>query len=296
MTVIGKILTFIIFFMSLVFLGMAITINSLNKDPKTKQSWVDVAKHFREVEIPKLQRDIATKDALIIERDAEILKLRNEIAQIRQDWEKEVRQARDQAAASRAEAQKAKTDFEKSQVAVQNMEIELAKRREEAIALQEVIKQKELTNASLQADLVKATNEKIAAQVAAQTYAERVRTLEKQNLELVRAVEEANQQNLERPTAKGEIVRRPPPDDVRGIIKAVGQDGLVSISIGSDAGLLRGHTLEVFRTEPKPQYLGVVQIIEVSPHESVGKLLTPQFRKAVQPNDQVASKILPTRP
>ncbi|MCS6977988.1 MAG: hypothetical protein NZM31_13405 [Gemmatales bacterium] len=296
MTVIGKILTFIIFFMSLVFLGMAITINQLNKDPKTKQSWVDVAKHFREVEIPKLQRDVAVKDSLIIERDAEILKLKNEIAQIRQDWEREVRQARDQAAADRAEAQKAKADFEKSQVAVQNLEIELAKRREEAIALQEVIKQKELTNANIQADLVKATNEKIAAQVAAQTYADRVRTLEKQNQELVRALEEANQQNLERPTAKTEIVRRPPPDDVRGIIKAVGQDGLVSISIGSDAGLLRGHTLEVFRTEPKPQYLGVVQIIEVSPHESVGKLLTPQFKKAVQPNDQVASKILPSRP
>jgi hypothetical protein len=296
MTVIGKILTFIIFFMSLVFLGMAITINQLNKDPKTKQSWVDVAKHFREVEIPKLQKDIAVKDSLIIERDAEILKLKNEIAQVRQDWEREVRQARDQAAADRAEAQKAKADFEKSQVAVQNLEIELSKRREEAIALQEVIKQKELTNASIQADLVRATNEKIAAQVAAQTYMERVRTLEKQNLDLVRALEEANQQNLERPTTKTEIVRRPPPDDVRGIIKAVGQDGLVSISIGSDAGLLRGHTLEVFRTEPKPQYLGVVQIIEVSPHESVGKLLTPQFKKAVQPNDQVASKILPSRP
>ncbi len=296
MTVIGKILTFIIFFMSLVFLGMAITINQLNKDPKTKQSWVDVAKQFREVEIPKLQKDIAVKDSLIIERDAEISRLKNEIAQIRQDWEREVRQARDQAAADRAEAQKAKADFEKSQVAVQNLEIELAKRREEAIALQEVIKQKELTNASIQADLVRATNEKIAAQVAAQTYMERVRTLEKQNLDLVRALEEANQQNLERPTTKTEIVRRPPPDDVRGIIKAVGQDGLVSISIGSDAGLLRGHTLEVFRTEPKPQYLGVVQIIEVSPHESVGKLLTPQFKKAVQPNDQVASKILPSRP
>jgi hypothetical protein len=296
MTVIGKILTFIIFFMSLVFLGMAITINSLNKDPKTKKSWVDVAKHFREVEIPKLQRDLVVKDSLILERDAEIQKLKAEIAQIRQDWEREVRQARDQAAADRAEAQKVKTDFEKSQVAVQNLEIELAKRREEVLALQEVIKQKELTNASIQADLVRTTNEKIAAQVAAQTYLERVRTLEKQNQELVAAVEEANQRNLERPMPQGEITRRPPPDDVRGIIKKVGADGLVSISIGSDAGLLRGHTLEVFRTEPKPQYLGVVQIIEVSPHEAVGKLLTPQFRKMVQPNDQVASRILPTRP
>jgi len=294
MTVIGKILTFIIFFMSLVFLGMAISINSLNKDPKTKQSWVDVAKQFREVEIPRLQKDIVVKDGMIVERDGEIAKLKKEIAQIREDWAKEVRQARDQAAADRAEAQKVKSDFEKSQVAVENMEIELSKRREEAVALQEVIKRKDLTNAGLQADLTRTTNEKISAQVAAQAFQERVRTLEKQNQELVKAVEEANQRGTDR-SAGSEIVRRPPPDDVRGQVKAVGADGLVSISVGSDAGLLKGHTLEVFRTEPKPQYLGVLQIIEVSPHEAVGKLLTPQFKKLVQANDQVASKILPSR-
>jgi hypothetical protein len=298
MTVIGKILTFIIFFMSLVFLGMAISINALNKDPKTKQSWVDVAKKYREDDIPKLQKDIAATQLMVADRDGELAKLKKEIQQVRDDWAKEVRQARDQAAADRAEAQQVKANFEKSQVAVSNMETELAKRREEAVALQEVIKRKDLTNAGIQADLTKATNEKVSAQVLAQGLGDRVRTLEKQNQELVKAVEEANQRGTDRSALANNtsIERRPPPDDVRGQVKAVGIDGLVSISVGSDAGLLKGHTLEVFRTEPKPQYLGVLQIIEVSPHEAVGKLLTPQFKKLVQTNDQVASKILPSRP
>lgn len=93
-----------------------------------------------------------------------------------------------------------------------------------------------------------------------------------------------------------EIKRQPPPGDLRGQIKAVDKDGLVRISLGSDAGLAEGHTLEAFRTEPKPQYLGVIQIIKVSPHEAVGKLTTPRSKDPVQAGDQVASKILPAAP
>jgi hypothetical protein len=295
MTVIGKILTFIIFFLSLVFLGMAISINALNKDPKTKQSWPDVAKELRDNQIPQLRKDIGNKDLMVADRDGEIAKLKKEIAQVQDDRQKEVKQARDQAAADRAEAEKVKVEFAKSQVAVQNMEIELGKRREEAVKNQEIIKGKDLTIAGMTADLTKVTNEKVQALVAVDTLQGRVRTLEKQNNELVKQIEELNQAGSDR-SAGAQIVRRPPPDDVRGQIKSVGADGLVSISIGSDAGLLKGHTLEVFRTEPKPQYLGVLQIVEVSAHEAVGRLLTPQFKKLVQANDQVASKILPSRP
>lgn len=297
MTVIGKILTFIIFFMSLVFLGMAFSINALNKDPKTKQSWYEVAKDLREKQLPQLQKDLQNKDLTVIDLQAEIVKLKNENKQVRDDWVKEVKQARDAAEADRAEAEKVKVEFAKSQVAVGNMEIELTKRREESVKHLETIKAKELLNASMQADLTKATNEKVQTQVLADNLQGRVRTLEKQNNELVKTIEELNQKGSDlRVAGSNQIERRPPPDDVRGQVKSVGADGLISISIGSDAGLLKGHTLEVFRTEPKPQYLGVVQIIEVSPHEAIGKLLTPQFKKLVQTNDQVASKLLPSRP
>jgi hypothetical protein len=122
---------------------------------------------------------------------------------------------------------------------------------------------------------------------------ERARTLERQVQELTKQLEQERVEaaNKAMTTPGQQLVPRPPPDDVKGIVKAVGADGLVSISIGSDAGLLRGHTLEVFRTEPKAEYLGRLQIIQVDAHEAVGRMLTPKFSKLVKPNDTVASSV-----
>ena len=46
MTIIGKILTFLIFVFSLLFLGFAIIINNTNKDPRTKLSWYERTKQL----------------------------------------------------------------------------------------------------------------------------------------------------------------------------------------------------------------------------------------------------------
>ena len=94
-------------------------------------------------------------------------------------------------------------------------------------------------------------------------------------------------------TGRG-IERKPPPEDVEGIVKnSDARSGLATISIGSDAGLLKGHTLEVFRSKPKPFYLGQIKIVEVGPHEAVGKVVYPQYKKLIQANDEVASHIVP---
>jgi hypothetical protein len=64
----------------------------------------------------------------------------------------------------------------------------------------------------------------------------------------------------------------PTPPDVEGLVKAINdQAGFVTISIGSDAGLRPGHTLEVFRTSPEPKYLGTLQIVSVAQTESFAK-------------------------
>jgi hypothetical protein len=89
--------------------------------------------------------------------------------------------------------------------------------------------------------------------------------------------------------------RNPPPENVQGIVKQVDSSGLMTISIGSDAGLSKGHTLEVFRfTGSGPsqsKYLGTIRILEVKAKEAVAK---PVGRMASQPyvNDQVASRLI----
>jgi hypothetical protein len=67
----------------------------------------------------------------------------------------------------------------------------------------------------------------------------------------------------------------PPPTKLDGLIEKVDpKDGsLVVISVGADAGLAKGHTLEAYRFKPAPKYLGTIQIIEVSEHKAVGRLI-----------------------
>lgn len=86
----------------------------------------------------------------------------------------------------------------------------------------------------------------------------------------------------------------PPPEQVEGLISRTDAGGLVKISIGSDAGLSKGHTLKVYRLDPNPalsKYLGTVEIIEVNAHEAVGRPVQ-RMNGPIQVGDRVASKIL----
>jgi predicted Holliday junction resolvase-like endonuclease len=79
-----------------------------------------------------------------------------------------------------------------------------------------------------------------------------------------------------------------PPQGVAGIVLAVGQNGMVEISVGSDDGLLVGHRLDAYRITGGT-YLGKVEVIKVIPDKAVCKVL-PEFRKGIiQANDRVST-------
>jgi len=84
----------------------------------------------------------------------------------------------------------------------------------------------------------------------------------------------------------------PKPPRVDGVVKAVSGEGLVEVSIGSDDGLMKGHTLEVYRSgEGVSTYLGRIEVTATQPDKSVCKVL-PEFRKGqIQVGDRVASKL-----
>jgi hypothetical protein len=90
-------------------------------------------------------------------------------------------------------------------------------------------------------------------------------------------------------------MRNPPPENIEGAVKQVDPSGSMTISIGSDAGLAKGQTLELFRLNPaaptQSKYLGTVRILEVGPKEAVAQ---PVGRLAAPPKmgDKVASRIL----
>jgi hypothetical protein len=65
----------------------------------------------------------------------------------------------------------------------------------------------------------------------------------------------------------------PEKKSTRGAIERVDPNdpSLVQISLGSDAGVAKGRTLDVFRLAPQPRFLGHVRIVEVYATRSVGK-------------------------
>jgi hypothetical protein len=90
------------------------------------------------------------------------------------------------------------------------------------------------------------------------------------------------------PTA---AAKNPPAKDVEGVIKLVDAgSGLVTISLGSDAGLVKGNTLEVFRLTPTAKYLGTVQVVDTKPTEAVCRPVG-RMPGAPQVGDRVASRL-----
>lgn len=92
-------------------------------------------------------------------------------------------------------------------------------------------------------------------------------------------VAELEKELLKKTTGGGDAIAEkgkpnPPAVYVEGKIEAIHtQDaGLVQLTVGSDKGLKQNQTLEVYRTEPQPLYLGLIRIVDVSPHTAVGRL------------------------
>jgi hypothetical protein len=165
------------------------------------------------------------------------------------------------------EAERRKTaqalDAEREQAAVAARK---ARDSQEIIAT--LVKDVERMKAELSAERARA----VAAAVDQQLLQERAVRLEKRLVELEKALELA----------------RPGVDRIEGKVTDV-SDGLLKLNIGSDAGLVKGQVLDVFRLEPKPLYLGKVKVVSVEPKEAVAQLIGAP-KEMIKVGDQVTNK------
>jgi len=85
------------------------------------------------------------------------------------------------------------------------------------------------------------------------------------------------------------------PPAVQGEVARVDSKGTqVEITIGSDDGLVSGHELFVFRTQPLPQYLGKIRILSVDPDQAVGQVIGRTVNGIkIKEGDIVSSTIRP---
>jgi hypothetical protein len=126
----------------------------------------------------------------------------------------------------------------------------------------------------------------VTAQIAARTLKDRNTQLEEQLQNAARALAQARSQGLAGTGGRGD---NPPPEQVEGVIRRV-EGNLVTISLGSDAGLSVGQTLQVFRLGQSFGYIGRIKLVDVRAKEAVGAV-EGRPRKPVQVGDRVASRI-----
>jgi hypothetical protein len=170
------------------------------------------------------------------------------------------------------------------------MAAEMAALRDELARCRRIVEDRQAVIQKLQqksADLLART---LAAQNAEQAARARAEALRNQVEALTR--------KLAKLEGSGKIPARegknPPPDSVKGVVTKVSKDGLVEISIGTDVGIKAGHTLEVYRLKPKPEYLGTLQIVNAGKTSCIARLQKGSTkRSALQKGDEVAGSIMP---
>lgn len=156
--------------------------------------------------------------------------------------------------------------------------------------MQKAIAQRETRIAELDAQSRDFREKFIQTDVALKSTKQREQELLAQNIELNKEVERLKS-GTATASARGSETKKPP-EDVEGQITEVdAKAGLVTISIGSDSGLSKGNTLEVYRLQPEPKYLGTIMLLDVRHHQAVGKPVSNQ-KVQIQKGDKVAASVM----
>lgn len=294
MTIIGKILTFLIFVFSLLFLGFAIIINNTNKDPRTKQSWYEQVQILK-ASVKNHQDDLKAKMEELDSLRSQFVSLGKELQETKSRSETEKAELINRASVAENAKDAAVTKLQQNQVALGVFTADLEKKTKETLDLSDRLKQADITKADLNSKLAIANNTRVAAQIELQAVKNRLGEAEGENTRLAREIENIRETKNQATNLADLSKPQPPPVDVQGKVTGVTSDGIyIEINKGSDHGLAKNQTLEVYRLSPKADWVARIRIIQVSDHSAVGIIVLPQNRKVtILKDDLVGSSILP---
>jgi hypothetical protein len=180
------------------------------------------------------------------------------------------------------------TDKAKASVAALQANVD---RREKDYKSQQVVLNDEIDrNTKLSKGINEMRDRAVAAEIQSKATKMRNEQLEEQ-LRIAAADILKARANGTRTTAAGlPSGINPPPDQVEGLIQRV-EGNLVTLTIGGDAGLLKGHTMEVFGLGANSGYRGKIRLVEVTPKSAVGEVIG-KLSSRIKPGDTVASSIM----
>lgn len=290
MTILGKILVFVNLVLCLAtswFIAMTFT-----KDNNWKIS-ADNWKSQAQAVVDDFQVYKSTRDQQVKEKDAQLTKLQQQLDGSKGEHENLTKQI-----------QLRSQEVEKLQALNQQMKAnadstlaDMARMKDERAQMQAALDKRNADVIGLQKQMQTVRDDAVAKEIA---YRMERQLNDKLRTENEQITQENNRLKTTTNTVASNggaapvttLVAKPPPEDVDGTVTDTDtREGLVTLSIGSDSGLARGQTMEVYRFKPKPQYVGMVRILDARLHESVARAVQPLLAGPIRKGDQVSARI-----
>jgi ABC-type transporter Mla subunit MlaD len=293
MNLVGKIFTVLILVMSLVFMSFAVAVYA------THRNWKEVADNDKPAvgkpkglsqQLADSQKDLDVKKKELTDTkntaNAEI-EAKNQAIKVLEEKKQELEK---DLAKKKEEADKVYKEMSGKLDDLKLAQDELVKLRTEVAGLRTDIQKAQEERDETIKKLVQATDE------MNQT-ASKLKLAKDLNLKLAEEVGKlkAILQKLGINNREPEFYEKIPPK-ADGIVLAVtgttvpGQD-MVTISLGSDVGIRPGHLFEVSRTSAAgPTYVGRIEVIKTDPEKAVCKVLLPYLKSPVQKGDRVDTR------
>ncbi|MEX0794918.1 MAG: hypothetical protein WD045_17390 [Pirellulaceae bacterium] len=279
MNLIGKVITVLIFIMSLVFMAMAVSVYATHKN------WRDVVKgpdgqSGLEAQI----RQLRTEEDQLNDR---VNKLNTQLTheRVARRFALAALQARSKAQeAELARLETANAELVKSEA---DMKIALQLTEANAKKLKEEVDQLWADIKVAQADRDKQFTEVVQMTDRLQQLRVEGERLKEREIQLVDMT--ARMKRVLTAFGKDEYT---PVDGVApaldGLVTSINDRDLVEVSLGSDDGIIAGNTMDVFRGDT---YLGRIRILRTEPNRAVGQVLQEFRRGLIREGDYVSTKL-----
>lgn len=290
MTAVGKILVFLNLVFSLVVGAFVIMIYLARthwsvefNNLKNQNQVLQASATTYQAEALKAQQD----------RDTGIKKVQAEL----ETSQKDLKAAGDTIVQLRGDLSKLQLTTTQQKALATKQSVEVDKRQEDVAKLRETLRKEQESNNALVKKNAELTDAATVAQIERRSVQDQNSRLEAQLQSMAKDLARARSSGGSAAMARAGG-KNPPPENVEGLVKTVDVSSsgvLMTLTIGSDAGLTRGQTLELFRSNlnapSQSKYLGTVRILEADAKQAVAQ---PVGRLSDKPRrgDQVASRIL----
>lgn len=273
MNLTGKILTLLIFFLSIAFLVMAVMVGATHRNWKEQatinKQRADQAKRSLESVRTKSTTLEKLLNAERVSRTQQLAQIESQLSDARQRYNDKVNELQ----STQIISQQALDNLEQSERRLKEQDSEVAQLRQKNKTLIDDI-------AEQRRKVVNLTSQTFKLQSDLESL-DRLKMDLSEQLALKMKIMDANG------LTDNDLVDHIPPD-VDGVIVRIHSTGdLVAISLGTDDGLIKGHTLDIFRGK---RFIGKATVVLAYPNQSACRLDKDFLQAPVAEGDYVTTK------